>query len=105
MAKIHGIAYILIGLLVVIASWKINYSNLILFFYIGWIFVLVGMVKLMLGFGKKKDKPQQNAQSRNLSHLTSQGRQHQAHHYKKCPRCHNVMRVHDRFCGRCGYRV
>lgn len=105
MAKIHGLVYIIIGILLVIASWKINFNELILFFYAGWLFVLVGIVKLLLGFGKKENRVQQKEQNRNVSHLMSRSNLHQTHHYKKCPRCGSVMRINDRFCSKCGLGV
>jgi len=108
MAKIHGLVYILIGLFVVIASWKIDYNDMILFFYVGWIFVLVGIVKLFLMFGKKEETKsvhhaQHNRSSGHIQHSKNKQHQNQLQNYKRCPRCHNVLRIHDRFCNRCGY--
>ena len=54
MAKIHGLAYIIIGILVSAASWKINKEDLYLFFYVGILFIGVGAAKLLLGLLKNK---------------------------------------------------
>lgn len=107
MAKIHGFIYIVIGLFIVLASWKINLNALIFFFYVGWIFVLIGIIKLVLGFGKNRDtkSPQQKIQHRNLAQPHQSLQHQQKHHYKRCHRCGNVMRLSDRFCSKCGLRI
>ena len=94
MAKIHWLAYVIVGLVVSIISWKFNYQKLIFFFYIGLIFILVGIVKLIFNLMKKEKKAE---------HKTQQINQ-QAHHIKYCTQCGNQLRTHDRFCSRCGRR-
>ena len=103
MAKIHGLIYVLIGLFIVLASWKINYNDLILFFYLGWVFVLVGIVKMLFSFGKNKGV--KNLQHKSLAQPQHSMQHQQKHHYKRCHRCGNVMRLHDIFCNKCGLRV
>ena len=104
MAKIHGLVYVLVGLFVSIFSWKVNYEKFIFFFYAGWIFVFIGIIKLIFGFIKRrmdaKEKPKDSVQ-----HKTAIQPQHQSHHYKKCHKCGNIVKITDRFCGRCGAKV
>ena len=104
MAKIHGLMYIAVGLFVSIFSWKINYEKFIFFFYVGWVFVFIGVVKLIFVFIKRKmdikEGPIKMAQ-----HKASIQPHHQAHHYKRCRKCGNAVRLHDRFCSRCGAGV
>lgn len=100
MAKIHGLVYIIIGILVSIASWKINKESLYLFFYLGILFIGVGAAKLLLGLLKNK-KEEEKVVHHKVPHHQSRHLQH----YRHCRRCGNVMRINDRFCGKCGYAV
>lgn len=104
MAKIHGFVYILTGLLIALVSWKIDFNDLITFFYIGWVFVLTGIIKLLFGFVKKKDEIK-NVQHKNPAQPQHSMQHRQKHNYKRCPRCGNVMRMHDILCGKCGLRL
>ena len=90
--KIHGLVYILVGLFVSFASWMVNFGKLLLFFYAGLLFILVGIVKLSLG---KRDE---------AKHAAHHKPQHQAK-FRYCPRCANILRPHDRFCSVCGARA
>ena len=60
MAKIHGLVYIIVGLFVGIASYKINYQNLYIFFYLGMFFIALGVAKILIRFisGSKEDETQ-----------------------------------------------
>ena len=105
MAKIHGVVYLLMGLFVAIASLMIDYNGMILFFYVGLAFALFGAVKIVSGFAKKNDTDsrQHNFNAPKTQHT---GQHHPAaHHYKRCHKCQNVMRLHDRFCSRCGTKM
>lgn len=95
MPKIHGIAYLIIGLFVSAVSWRFNYEKLIVFFYAGLAFIFVGIAKLALGFVKNKDK---NA---NKMHQKA----HSQMQHKYCSKCGAALSVHNRFCGRCGAKV
>lgn len=103
MAKIHGLVYIVVGLFVSVFSWKVDYQKFIFFFYVGWVFVFIGVVKLIFVFIKRKmgikEEPVKMAQ-----HKVSIQPHHQAYHYKRCRKCGNAVRLHDRFCSRCGAR-
>ncbi|MBS3114726.1 zinc ribbon domain-containing protein [Candidatus Woesearchaeota archaeon] len=100
MAKIHGLVYIAVGLFVSIFSWKVNYEKFVFFFYAGLVFVFVGVMKLIFGLIKRK-----MSKTGEVQHITSVQSQHQAHHYKRCHKCGNIMKMHDRFCSRCGAKV
>ncbi len=101
MAKIHGLVYIIIGIFVSIASWRINNEDLQLFFYVGILFIGIGAAKLLLSLVKSKKEGEKTTHHKKISlqqHLQHQ----QKHHYKRCPRCGSIMRLADRFCSRCG---
>ena len=54
MPKIHGLVYIVIGLFASVMSWILNFKKLIFFFFIGLIFVLVGIIKIVISLRKNK---------------------------------------------------
>jgi len=96
MAKIYWLVYIVVGLLVSALSYRLDYQKLIFFFYIGLIFIVVGIAKLIFGSANKNTSKAQNVQ-------------HKAHHQlqniKYCHNCGTALRLQTRFCSRCGARV
>ena len=95
MVKIHGIAYILIGIFISTASYMINRENLYIFFYAGMFFIVYGVAKIVLGFIIGQKEQQKTVQHKAQTHQN----------YKKCHRCGNVARLTDRFCSRCGTKM
>ena len=95
MKTIHWSVYFIIGLFVSVASYRLNFQKLISFFYIGTIFIVVGIVKLIFGTANKKEDKSQKIQTQ---------KQHMQN-FKRCSRCGNIVRINDRFCGKCGARV
>ena len=61
MTKIHGLIYIVIGFFVASVSWKISYEKLFLFFYMGVLFILFGIGKLIFGSKEIKEEKQNTA--------------------------------------------
>jgi len=63
MVKIHGIAYLIIGVLVTASSYYIDKQKLIVFFYIGLIMIGIGIAKLVVksisGSANKTKRPVQ----------------------------------------------
>ena len=92
MVKIHGLVYVIVGLFVSIFSYQLNYEKLVFFFYIGLIFVVVGIAKIIFGLiGHRKNEA-------SAAHHKAQHQQQ----VKYCSKCGNVLKLHDRFCSRCG---
>jgi energy-coupling factor transporter transmembrane protein EcfT len=93
---IHGITYLIIGIFVVIASWYINNktgtSKLILFFYVGLFFILIGLIKLIF-FRLKSEKK--------LHHQPNK----QGAFGKFCSNCGTALKAIDQFCHNCGNRI
>ena len=102
MAKIHWIVYIVVGSLVSIFSYKLDYQKLVFFFYTGLVFVVVGVIKLIFNSVKNKTNKTQKINNK-LQHKSS-NQPHQARHFKYCSKCHNIVRLADRFCNKCGAR-
>ena len=109
MAKIHGIAYIIIGGGVAFAARMVNFESLKLFFYVGCILMIVGLFKLVFrGMQSNEDKKTEAKQQKhpNLRPVNRVQRQsHAGQNYKRCPRCYNVMNAGSNFCPVCGTRV
>ena len=89
MKKIHWSVYIIMGLFISAASYKLNYQKLIFFFYLGLIFVLVGIARLIIG--KNENKRQMQKQP--------------IRQFKRCMTCNNIVRISEHFCNKCGARV
>ena len=102
MAKIHWLVYVIVGLFISIASYKLNYDKFIFFFYSGLIFVFIGVVKLIFSVIKGRMNKQEETQKAIQPKIHPQ---HRSQQYKRCRKCGNVVRFHDSFCAKCGARV
>ena len=110
MAKIHGIVYIIIGAAVAAASWMIDFEALKLFFYVGCVFGLIGLFKIVFkGMRDNEDKKIESKEKK--GHVPAQSAQRIQYtrninqQYKRCPRCYNVMAANSNFCSICGTRI
>ncbi len=102
MAKIHWSAYIIVGLFVSGFSYYFNYEKLLFFFYLGFVFVFVGILKLIFSLMNKENKKEESHPAQVQAHPSH--RQH-IQHFKRCSRCGNAARASDKFCPRCSARV
>ena len=93
MAKVHGIVYIAVGIFVSIMSWKLNYEKLVFFFYAGLIFVFVGIAKLAFSLVKNKTSKKENLRHRMHGNI------------KYCHNCGTALRLHHKFCVKCGAKA
>lgn len=101
MAKIHGLVYIVVGLFVSILSLKLNYQRFIVFFYAGLVFIVFGVIKLIFNLIKSKSN-----KTKDVHHKIEHKQQIRSQqHFRYCPKCRNIMKLHDRFCSRCGFRI
>ena len=110
MAKIHGIVYIIIGGAVAFASWAMSFESLKFFFYVGCVFVIIGMFKLVFkGMSDKEDKKIQKYKEQKQASANNQIRQQPQRQinmqYKRCHTCGNVMYARANFCSVCGTRI
>lgn len=119
MVKIHGLVYIAIGIFISVFSYKTNYDKLIFFFYLGFVFIFVGIVKIIIFLIRKSSEEQKvpehhkeipkhhqaNVHHQPGLHHQQSSQTHRPHQYKYCSNCRNVVRITDKFCNRCGARV
>jgi chromate transport protein ChrA len=94
MAKIHWLVYIIVGIFVSIFSWKTDFEKLMLFFYLGLLFILIGIVKLVFVIGKGRHKEEK-------THHKA-GQQHKG---KYCHSCGSQIELHHKFCTKCGAKL
>lgn len=91
--KISSVVYVILGLFISLFSWLVNRSTnskkLILFFYIGIIIIVFGLIKyfILRKSSKEKIKAKIPAQTKFWSY---------------CPKCRQQVNIFDNFCSRCG---
>lgn len=130
MAKIHGLAYVFVGLGVAIQAYFIDYEKLFIFFWIGLAMVAYGVGKLVLSYimhDGKEDKPKPAApvamqhpiqrpaapglrpamQPVRPAQPTAKAPVQQIHqkHIEFCPYCGTPVLPHHAFCGKCGKKI
>lgn len=121
--NIHPIVYIIIGFAVSIVSYNVDYTKLILFFWVGIIFIMVGLVKFLFVFLKKELKktkiestPHHKSNSHNqgnYQHHKSQGNHNQKVQYNQhlaqqevfCHNCGAKLSPKFHFCPGCGAKI
>ncbi len=98
MAKLPPWSWLLAGLAIAITSWKVEMP---LFFWLGWIFVIIGITKflIMLLTSEKTTKTE-----RRMTQQYAPIHQAHTHQYYRC-QCGNPARATDRFCNNCGRRL
>lgn len=125
MARIHGLAYLLIGILIASSSYYIDKNireGFTLFIYAGLLMIIIGIIKLAVLWAKnrKEKKPahhhtthhhaqhtqhhtRHTSQQHTQPHTHHQTRQHQQTTY--CPRCGAALSSRANFCYNCGNRI
>ncbi len=100
MAAIPSFVWLFVGALVTAMSW---YSDIPMFFWLGWAFIAFGIFKLVIGFmlGKKETKSERKTIQQQIPR---QQQAMQAHKYYRC-QCGNPVKTSDFFCGHCGRRL
>ena len=56
MAKLHWIVFVIVGFILTFGSWRISMERFVLFFYAGFVFLLIGIVKLIYRRRSKESK-------------------------------------------------
>ena len=99
MAKKHWLVYVIVGAFVSIASYKLDYEKLVFFFYAGFVFVFIGIIKLIFSLIKNRTSKKETAHHKALH------QPHQAQHIKYCNQCGAALSLHHKFCPKCGARI
>ena len=93
MAKIPWYLWIIVGAVMFGISYRIG-ESLNIFLYVGLVFLVVGIFKMLVGFilGDKKKKAVKQAEEIRAQQFT-------------CPRCRAVVASTYYFCPHCGTRL
>lgn len=111
MAKLPAWSWLAVGLIIAVTSW---YVEMTLFFWLGWVFIIIGAAKFLIWFMARRREapdtimhhPHHRAVHAPAAH-PSRGQArlgHYAHVYHRCV-CGNPVRVTDLFCSACGRRL
>ena len=98
MAKIPAWSWLAVGLIVAMTAW---YAEIPLFFWIGWLFVVVGIAKFIIGYVVSEKVVERKAAQQPTRHPAAT---HPAHQYYRCS-CGAPVRASDTFCNHCGRRL
>lgn len=96
MAGIPSWIWLAVGLLIAITSW---YVELTLFFWLGWLMIIVGAAKFVIAFTSREKESAQEKST--VNHLMPQ--QHKEH-YGRCS-CGNMVFSTQQYCHVCGKRL
>ncbi len=98
--KISGWVFLVLGGIVIAASYLIK--GLKLFVFVGMLFVIYGIGKLISGFIVKDDEKNdgKTARSDNYEELAAKELQE-----SRCKRCRCIVMSYDHFCSGCGIRL
>lgn len=100
MVKIPAIVYLIIGAIVTAGSMYIE--GLTIFFYVGLIFIAVGVFKVVIAF---VTKPKESAVEKQAEGIQQQQRQSAQRGIKTCPRCGAGSYPQANYCYYCGNRI
>ena len=109
MAKIHGLAYLIIGIMISAFSYYIDKNikkGFSIFIYAGLLMVMIGVMKLAALWVKNKREraaKQPMHQPASIHHLQNVSHTHSQLVY--CPRCGAALNPSDNFCYSCGNRA
>lgn len=103
MAKLHWMTFVIAGLVLSFGSWMINRERFVLFFYAGFVFLLIGIVKFIYrSRGEENEKSESAARP---AHVPGKMQNKPMHpNIKYCQRCRAPSRINANFCSNCGSR-
>lgn len=119
MAKIPGYLFLILGLIVSIASSVINKKELTIFVYIGYLFIAYGAAKILISLILKNEKHDNKEKQLQVPEAVRNNPQLRKEYQQKfgkiakdmqgyvgyCPSCGTPMRGINIFCHRCGRRL
>jgi hypothetical protein len=109
-AKLPAWSWLAVGLVIAVTSW---YVEMELFFWLGWVFIIIGIARFLLGFVFREKEQPRDITTHHTHHRTIHGTAHvspgaryghYAHYYHRCV-CGSPVRMTDLFCSACGRRL
>jgi len=101
MGRLNWSIYIIIGVVVLSASYKIDPQKFLMFIWLGYAFLIVGVAKLGVWFVTKKKETKAEKQEARVE-MDAETRKDVSVY---CPRCRSVLYGYKNFCSRCGIRL
>ena len=103
MVKIHWSVYLILGIGVLVASYKIDSQSFRLFIWVGYLFLVIGVAKLVFWFitNKKESSLDKKELRREIQQNAPKG--HGLSRY--CMRCGVPLKGNENFCSSCGQRL
>ena len=121
--KLHGLVYIIVGVILVGFSYyatsvneSLDLQKFMLFVWIGYVFIGIGVLKIIYKILSKPKKAKlakenfhqhkQVQQQSNMEQQSQHSKQQQPNQLIKfCSHCGSTMRHFDNFCYKCGSRM
>jgi len=104
MAKLHWIVFVIVGFILTFGSWRISMERFVLFFYAGFVFLLVGIVKFI--YRGKNEESKKIDYGMRPAHVPNKMQNKPMNpHNTDCQRCRAPSRINANFCSNCGNRV
>lgn len=117
MAKLHWIVFVIVGIIFTFGSWMINRERFVLFFYAGFVFLLIGAIKIIYS-GKESDASERGQKAMQQLNSNIQKKQHYLRpanfssaakialsKVKYCHNCRAPSGINANFCHKCGARL
>jgi len=101
MVKINWGVYFLLGIAVLIISYKVDPQKFMVFIWVAYLFMIIGTAKFIIWFitRSKETSVEKKEAKANIP---------PTHRYRTarfCPRCGNVLHTYENFCPMCGQRL
>ena len=104
--KIHWSVYLILGIGVLWASYRIDSQKFKLFIWLGYLFLIVGIAKLGIWFvGRDNENIVERKEIKRDFHQPHQRRVPQQRAIRYCRRCGSGLRGHENFCPICAQRL
>ena len=110
MAKIHGLAYLMIGIMISVLSYYIDNNikkGFSLFIYVGLLMMIIGVIRLAAIWvkNKKEKEAKQPMRQHARIHAPQNAPRHTYNQLAYCSRCGADLNPSDNFCYNCGNRL
>lgn len=103
MGKIHWSVYIIIGVAVLVSSYRIDAKKFTLFIWVGYLFLIIGVAKLGIWFVSRGKES--SVEKRAVERDDYRQKPVQRGYANYCAKCGSSLHGFKNFCSKCGNRV
>lgn len=101
MVKINWSIYFLLGISVLIVSYRIDSQKFMLFIWIAYLFMVIGTAKFITWFITRSKET--TVEKRSVNSIVPPIHKYRTARF--CPKCGNVLHSYENFCPMCGQRL